>query len=72
MSTIKTITQYGSQEMSLLFLNDYQLYRTMTMAIHDNVSFEEFKEDVIDEHFEYTTEQLESMEETYNNEKAEL
>ena len=67
---MQNITQYTSQELSLLFLNDESLYTVLRRAARKN-DFSEVKE-VARECFIYTFEQLEDLEETFSNEVEEI
>ena len=60
---------YGDEELSLQVMNDYHLYQIFVSAVY----MEKFQyiHDEVDEFFEYTEEQLQDLEDTFDNEKDE-
>lgn len=60
------IKHYSDQELSLLFFNEEQLYKTLMTAVRRN-DFSIVKE-LCDEAFIYTCAQLEDLRDTFNNE----
>lgn len=62
------ITMYGERELSLNYLNDYELYKEMQRCVRLGRTFDEFKERTVDELFTYTPEQLSDLEDTYYEE----
>jgi len=63
------LRNYGNGELSLQVMNDYHLYQIFVSAVY----MEKFQyiKDEIDEFFEYTEEQLQDLEDTFDNEKDE-
>jgi hypothetical protein len=63
------LRNYGDEELSLQVMNDYHLYQIFISAVY----MEKFQyiKDEIDEFFEYTEEQLQDLEDTFDNEKDE-
>ncbi len=66
---MRDITHYSDQELSLLFLNEEELYRTLMRAVRRN-NFSIVK-DLCDECFVYSDDQLEDLRETFNAELQE-
>ena len=65
----QTITHYSDSELTLLFNNDQALYNDYMKAVRRN-NFSMVK-DICDEMFEYTPEQLNELENDFNNEVEE-
>lgn len=63
------ITHYSDQELSLLFLNEEELYRELMRAVRRN-DFNIVK-DLCDDYFVYSEDQLEDLRDTFNNELEE-
>lgn len=60
------IRHYSDEELSLLFLNEEPLYKTLMTAVRRN-DFSIVKE-LCDEAFIYNHEQMEDLRDTFNNE----
>jgi len=69
MGTKNNITNYSDRELSMLFLNEQGLYNDLIRA----VKREDFSilQEVADEFFIYTPEQMEDLKETFQNEVEE-
>jgi len=68
---MKDVTMYSDEELSLIFLNDEFSYIDMRRSIMRHNSFIRFADDHVKESYIFTPEQLEDLEETYNNEWTE-
>lgn len=63
------IKHYSDRELSLLFLNEEPLYKTLMTAVRRN-DFDIVKE-LCDDYFIYNEEQLEDLRDTFNDELIE-
>jgi len=61
-------TNYGSQELSLWVMNDYLSYNNLMFAVKRCYTFNRYVETFVSLYYVYTDEQLENLEETYNEE----
>ena len=61
-------TEYGEQELSLMVMNEEYCYNDLQKAIGYCLTFKEYVINCIDTLFIYTDEQLEDLEQTYNEE----
>jgi hypothetical protein len=66
---MRDIRHYADQELSLLFLNEEELYRHLMRAVRRN-DFSIVK-DLCDDYFLYSDDQLENLRETFNEELQE-
>lgn len=66
---MRDITHYSEQELSLMFLNEEELYRELMRAVRRN-DFDIIKE-LCDNYFVYSEDQLEDLRETFNDELQE-
>ena len=67
---MKNLTNYNSQELSLIFLNEEYFYTILRKGARRN-NFSIIKE-TAEEFFIFTSEQMEDLEETFNNEVEEI